>query len=89
MAFDYKNLTLVSDTGGFKVYHYKTTDLTADVDTTGYFNAASKQLPVGTRIHIDADTDGTPGYGLMVVLSNAGGVVDVGDMTQIGGTDTD
>lgn len=89
MPFLSKNLSVLAYANGFTLYHYTTPDTAATVDTAGYFNSASTQLRVGDRIMASVDTDGTPGYGDFVVLSNSGGVVDVGDMTAVGGTDTD
>ncbi len=89
MAFLSKNLAVLAYANGFTLYHYTTTDAAAVVDTAGYFNSASGMLRVGDRIMASVDTDGTPGYGDFVVLSNASGVVDVGDMVAVGGTDTD
>ncbi len=89
MSFVRKNLSVLSYANGFTLWHYTTTDIATDVDTAGYFNAASENLRVGDRIMAEVDTDGTPAYGDFVVLSNASGVVDVGDLSAVGGTDTD
>jgi hypothetical protein len=74
---------------GIRFWTYKTTDTAATVDTAQYFNGAVEDVQVGDLIWALIDTDGTPQYGFFVVLSNDGTDVDVGDMTQIGGTDTD
>lgn len=89
MSFQITNLCNLADGNGFTLWHYKTTDTAATVDTSGYFNLASTMVRVGDFIIINADTGGTPAHGLMVVLSNASGVVDVGDLTAVGGTNTD
>ncbi len=89
MAYKKADLAVMSYANGFTQWHYKTVDTAAVVDTEGYFNDASNMMRVGDFISINADTDGTPANGLMVVLSNTGGVVDVGDLVAIGGTDTD
>ncbi len=89
MAFEAKNLSGLAYANGFTLWHYKTNDTAATVDTSGYFNDAAGQVSVGDFIIANVDQDGTPGHGLFVVLSNASGVVDVGDMTAVGGTDTD
>lgn len=89
MAYQSKNLGALAYANGFTLWHYTTTDTAATVDTAGYFNLASDMLRVGDMIMANVDTDGTPLHGQFVVLSNASGVVDVGDMTALGGTDTD
>ena len=35
------------------------------------------------------DTDGTPGAGIFLVSDNAGGVVDVANLTAVGASNTD
>jgi len=89
MSFKQSGLSVLAYANGFTLYHYTTVDTAAEVDTEGYFNSASSQLRVGDRIMASADTDGTAAYGDFVVLSNSGGVVDVGDMNAVGTTDTD
>lgn len=90
MAFNPTDLELLAGSGaGISVWGYVTNDTAATVDTAGYFNQAANRLAVGDRIHANVDMDGTPGFGLFVVLSNDGATVDVGDMTAFGGTDTD
>jgi hypothetical protein len=89
MAYDSKNLSVLAYANGFTLWHYGTVDTAADVDTVGYFNDASDMLRIGDMIVANADTDGTPGNGMLVVNANAAGVVDVADLTVFGGTDTD
>jgi hypothetical protein len=89
MAYDGKNLSVLAYGNGFTLWHYKTSDTAATTDTTGYFNEAAGMLRVGDFIFANVGVGGTPQHGLFVVLSNAAGVVDVGDMTAFGGTDTD
>jgi len=62
-------------------------DALADVNTAGYFNDASKLLKVGDLIYLWDSS--VPTATLLVVLSNASGVVDVSDGTAIAVTDTD
>jgi len=62
-------------------------DAIADINTSGYFNNASKLLKVGDLIYV-SDTS-VPTATLVVVLSNASDVVDVSDGTTISVTDTD
>lgn len=89
MAYDGKNLSVLAYGNGFTLWHYKTADAAAAVDTAGYFNEAAPMLRVGDFLFANVGVGGTPQHGLFVVLSNAAGVVDVGDMTQVGGSNTD
>lgn len=97
MAFDRKYLYCVGPNAGpRRVWKYDTLDALADVDTAGYFNSAAKELSIGDEIHtvVWATAIGTGGTvsaaGICIVLSNASGVVDVGDHTAINvSTDTD
>lgn len=89
MAFQSKDLSVLAYANGFTLWHYTTGDLATDVDTGGYFNDASDMLRVGDMLFTNVDTDGTEQGGIYFVNANAGGVVDVADMTRVGGTDTD
>ena len=89
MAFQAKDLSVLAYANGFTLWHYTTADPATTVDTAGYFNAASDMLRVGDLILANVDTAGTPAAGIFHVNANAGGVVDVADITQIGATDTD
>ncbi|CAA7621178.1 hypothetical protein [Magnetospirillum sp. UT-4] len=89
MAFLIKDLSLLAYANGFNLWHYTTADTAATVDTAGYFNLASSMVRVGDIIIANVETGGTMKAGLFFVSSNAGGVVDVNDLTQIGSADTD
>jgi len=89
MAFKSKDLSVLAYANGFTLWHYTTVDLAADIDTAGYFNDASDMVRVGDMVMANADTDGTPASGIYLVNANGGGVVDVADLTSVGGTDTD
>ena len=89
MAFASKDLSALVYSNGFTLWHYKTADTAATVDTAGYFNSASTMLRVGDFVILNAGVGGTPGNGLVVVLSNAAGVVDTGDMLNAAAADTD
>ena len=89
MAYDGKNLSVLAYGNGFTLWHYKTSDTAATVDTAGYFNAAADMLRAGDFVLANVGQGGSPQHGLFVVLSNAAGVVNCGDMTQFGGTNTD
>ncbi|HBT43263.1 MAG TPA: hypothetical protein DIW51_17750 [Rhodospirillaceae bacterium] len=89
MAFVSKDLSVLSYANGFTLWHYTSVDTAAVVDSAGYFNDAAHMLRTGDILVANVDTDGTPGAGLFLVSANAGGIVDVDDLTVVGGTDTD
>lgn len=97
MAFDNKQLTLISSVNGFGLYRYDTLDAHATVDSDGYFNNSDDTviLRVGDIIDVvvwaTAVRTGTVStYGRHVVLSvSDAGVVDVTDVTVGTVTDTD
>lgn len=89
MAFAAKGLSVLAYANGFTLWHYATADAAAVVDTAGYFNPAADMLRVGDMMFANLGLGGTPQSGLLVVSSNAGGVVDVSDLTGIGTADTD
>jgi outer membrane protein assembly factor BamB len=89
MAYDASNLSALTYANGFTLWHYKTPDTAAVVDTTGYFNEAASMLRVGDFVFANADTDGAVQSGVFIVASNAGGVVDVSDITGFGTNDMD
>ena len=86
MAYDASNLSALTYANGFTLWHYKTPDTAADVETIGYFNEAASMLRVGDFIFANADIDGTVESGVFIVASNSGGVVDVSDITGFGTT---
>ena len=59
------------------------------MDTSGYLNDATDIVRVGDMILANTDTDGTAASGIFLVNANAAGVVDLADMTAVGGTDLD
>lgn len=89
MAFKSKDLSVLAYANGFTLWHYTTEDTAATVDSADYFNDAADMLRVGDMLFANVDTDGTPAGGIFYVNANASGAVDVADMTQIGGSDTD
>ena len=70
-----------------QIWSYTSTDAIATVNTAAYFNDASDLLKVGDLMYI-RDSN-TPTASLVVVLSNASGVVDVCDGTAISVADAD
>ena len=91
MAFDKTGLQPIggqSKAGNApQMWSYKSADAIATVNTSGYFNSASDSLKVGDLIYVyDSNT---PTASLVVVLSNASGVVDVSDGEAITVADAD
>lgn len=89
MAYQPHNLSVLSYANGFTLWHYRTSDSVNDVDTVGYFNMASAMLRVGDFLLVNGGVGTVATHGLMVVLSNAGGVVDVSNMTPFATANTD
>ncbi|TVR97382.1 MAG: hypothetical protein EA406_09875 [Rhodospirillales bacterium] len=89
MAYTARNLSVLAYANGFTLWHYTTADPSTIVDTTGYFNAAADMLRVGDMILANVNTAATPDAGVFVVRTNAGGTVNVSDLTAFGTTDTD
>ncbi len=88
MAFSRDGLYQVGPGGnGPRLWMYQSADAIATVNTSGYFNSASKELGVRDVIFC-IDTD-TPATHIVSVLTNASGVVDVSDGLAVTETDTD
>jgi len=69
------------------MYTYTSADAIATVNTSGYFNDLADTLSVGDIIFVHDSA--TPTMSIVMVASNASGVVDVTDGTAISMTDTD
>lgn len=69
------------------MYTYTSADAIATVNTAGYFNDLSDTLAVGDIIF--CYDSNTPTMSIVVVLSNASGVVDVSDGTAVSVADAD
>jgi len=89
MAYNASNLSALNYANGFTLWHYRTTDMAADVDNVGYFNAAAKMLRVGDFILVNSDFGDSPTHGVLVVVANSSGVVDVSNITPFGTSNTD
>ena len=72
-----------------QVWSYTSADAKTAIDASGYFNDASDLLKVGDLIYVHASTGGTRTYSLHPVVSNASGVVDIGDGTAVSATASD
>lgn len=66
------------------LYVYTSTDAHTAIDAAGYFNDLSDTLVVGDMIMVHGATGGTRTVTMHIVVSNASGVVDIGDGTTIG-----
>tara|TARA_R110000787_G_scaffold31316_2_gene83191 strand:- start:13826 stop:14107 length:282 start_codon:yes stop_codon:yes gene_type:complete len=71
------------------LWSYTTTDAQTAVRAAGYFNDVSQDVSVGDLIYSWASSGGTATASHHVVVSNASGVVDVGDAVVLAVTDTD
>lgn len=89
MAYDARNLSVLSYANGFTLWHYRTEDPAATVDDAGYFNEASRMLREGDFILVNAGLGTAPESGVMVVVANSGGVVDVSNITAFGSVNAD
>ena len=92
MAYDSKGLNLAAGSkagNAPQIWTYKSDDLAADIDGSGYFNSAAALLKVGDLMYIHADADSTPTFGLAVVNGNTGTVVDITSLTSLGTIDSD
>lgn len=69
------------------MYTYTSADAIATVNTSGYFNDLSDTLAVGDIIWVHDSA--TPTMSIVMVASNASGVVDVTDGTAVSMTDSD
>jgi hypothetical protein len=70
-----------------QMWSYTSADAIAAVNTSGYFNSAADLLKVGDLMYVRDSA--TPTASLVIVLSNASGVVDVSDGTAISVADAD
>ena len=70
-----------------QMWSYKSADAISTVNSEGYFNSASDVLKVGDLIYVYDSNTATAN--LVVVLSNASGVVDVSDGQAITVADAD
>jgi hypothetical protein len=89
MAYAPKNLSALAYANGFTLWHYKTSDLPAEVDTSGYFNGAATMLRTGDFIMANTNTDGTVQSGMFIVKSNTGTVVDTANFADLGALNGD
>ena len=89
MAFQPSELSALADGNGFTLWHYRTPDLAADIDNSGYFNAASDMLRVGDFVFVNAGLGTTPTHGVMIVVANVDGGVDLANLTAFATVNSD
>jgi hypothetical protein len=89
MAYQPENLSALSYANGFTLWHYRTGDAAADVDTTGYFDVAARMLRVGDFIFLNAGVGVAPTSGVMIVTTNNGTSVDVTNFFPLGVLNSD
>jgi len=88
MAFAISGLSLLATANGFSLWHYKTTDSIATMNTVAYFTGDAVNMLQVRDLMICSDT-ATPTTSFCNVLSNDGTTVDISDGTTIVETDTD
>lgn len=88
MAFDINNLTRLCYGNGFTLWHYKSADPIATVNTAAYFSGDAVNMMNVRDVVIVVDTN-VPSTNFVSVLSNDGTTVDVSDGTAISETDSD
>jgi len=73
-----------SSGAGPTIHTYTTPDTLAVVNVSGYFDDISPILAVGDKIYSSFDSDGSPEYGDLIVLSITAGVVVTGTSVDLG-----
>ena len=92
MAFDKSNFARMTTSANSAIpvmWGYSTTDATATVDSSGYFNGVAGDVQVGDIIMANTSTGGTLAAGFYLVSANDGTTVDVNDALVVNATDTD
>jgi len=89
MAYDSNNLSALTYANGFTLWHYKTPDLAADVDSSGYFDEAASMLRTGDFIMANTAIENTIASGVFIVKSNDGTTIDVSNISSFGLANTD
>ena len=83
MAYKSEDLTDVSYGNGFMLWHYKTDDTSADIESKGYFNGASSKVQKGDFILATL----RDGDGIYVVQKAGDGVVVKSIAGRLGSAD--
>lgn len=88
MSFSPKELSVLAYANGFTLWHYRTVDSAAAVDTQGYFNMAGEVFRMGDMILANTGIGGSAA-GLFLVSDAQAGLVDVADLLAVGSSNTD
>jgi hypothetical protein len=89
MPYRPQDLSALSYANGFTLWHYRSTDSAAEIDTTGYFNAAARMLRPGDFILCNSAVGSAPANGVLIVASNDGTTVDVTNLSPLGVLNSD
>jgi hypothetical protein len=90
LLHDAENLSALSYANGFTVWHYRTADLAAEIDNTGYFGGAAEMMRVGDFVLVNAGVGTVPTHGVLVVVASGNiGNVDVANATSFAGANSD
>jgi len=75
MAYQAKNLSVLTYANGFTHWHYTTTEANTAVEAAGYFNPASDMVRSGDLVVTNTSTGTTPVGNFYLVATNSGGAV--------------
>lgn len=89
MPYQPQDLSALSYANGFTLWHYRTSDPAAEVDTAGYFTGAVRMLRVGDFILCNSGLDSAPASGVLIVAANDGVTVDVTNLSPLGVLNSD
>ena len=78
MAYQSKDLSVLSYASGFTLWYFTTNDKLSEVLRGGYFAAANTMFRKGDHIHVNADMAADPAGALLIVKGNDGDGVRVG-----------
>ena len=79
MSYSASDLSVLAYANAFTMWHYKTVDDTAAIETSGYFDSAVEMLRKNDLLVINIDTDGTPATKFYIVTANDGSSVTVAE----------
>jgi len=75
MAYSNENLSVLAYSNSFTLWHYKSEDLGTEIIADSYFDEANEMLRKGDMVLVNADIDGTPKNGVIVITESTNGVV--------------
>lgn len=77
MSFQSNDLSVLAYANGFTLWHYKSNDAAAQIETANYFKSASDMVRVNDLILANIDVDGTPSTKIYIVTANSSSTVTV------------